>query len=73
MCISGDPVPVYVNLDMIKKGYAWYYPFDGENPEYKQAEQEAKEAKLGLWADKNPIAPWEWRKQNTTRFQQRYN
>ena len=50
------------NLDMIKQGYAWYKPFDGENPEYQQAEQEAKAAKRGLWADKYAMPPWEWEK-----------
>ena len=50
------------NLDMIKQGYAWYNPFDGENPEYQQAEQEAKAAKRGLWADKYAMPPWEWEK-----------
>ena len=51
-----------VNLEMIKQGYAWYYPFTKKNPEYQQAEQEAKAAKRGLWEDKHAVAPWEWRK-----------
>ena len=55
-------LPTYnVNLDMIKQRYAWYYPYDGENSQYQQAEQEAREAKRGLWADKHAVAPWEWR------------
>ncbi len=50
-----------INLNMIKQGYAWHYPYDGENSQYQQAEQEAREAKRGLWADKHAVAPWEWR------------
>ncbi|MBC7587818.1 MAG: hypothetical protein H7178_05595 [Chitinophagaceae bacterium] len=26
------------------------------------AEMEAREKRLGLWIDENPMAPWEWRK-----------
>ena len=52
-----------VNYEMIRQGYAWHYPFDKKNPEYIQIEKEAKKAKRGLWADKNPIPPWEYRKQ----------
>ena len=52
-----------INLKMIKEGYAWYYPFAKKNPEYQQAEQEAKAAKRGLWADKHAMPPWEWRKE----------
>ena len=52
-----------INFEMIKQGYAWYYPFTKKNAEYQQAEQEAKAAKRGLWADKHAVAPWEWRKE----------
>ena len=33
---------------------------------YFAAEGEAKEARRGLWADKNPIPPWEWRHREQT-------
>jgi len=28
------------------------------------AEVEARKKRIGLWADKSPVAPWEWRKGN---------
>lgn len=51
-----------INLEMINKGMAWYYPFAKNNDQYKQAEEQARKSKIGLWADKNPVAPWEFRK-----------
>ena len=67
-CSTRFVIITEVNLHMIQQGYAWHYPFDGENSEYQQAEQEAREAKRGLWADKNPVAPWEWRKKKPYKY-----
>lgn len=58
-----------VNLEMIKAGMAWHYKkYQKEQPfedrlNYLQAEVAAKEQKRGLWADAEPIAPWDFRKQ----------
>lgn len=56
------------NLEQVKTGFAWWYrdyareqsPKDRED--YEIAEFEAKSKRLGLWADKNPVPPWEFRK-----------
>ena len=52
-----------VNLRMVKSGYAWWYkkyaPFDDD---LRMAEERARIDKLGLWADPDPINPYEWRK-----------
>jgi endonuclease YncB( thermonuclease family) len=58
------------NLEQIKAGLAWYYKkYKGElaqadRIDYVQAQQAAEANKLGLWADENPIPPWDFRKQN---------
>lgn len=52
-----------INLEMIKLGMAWYYPFAKKNDQYKQAEEKAKVNKAGLWSQK-AIAPWDFRKSN---------
>jgi endonuclease YncB( thermonuclease family) len=57
-----------VNLMQVMSGMAWWYrqyakeqsPQDREN--YEAAEFNAKVRRLGLWADKNPVPPWEWRR-----------
>lgn len=56
------------NLAQVTAGMAWHYkaymrdqrPADREI--YAKAEERAKREKRGLWADRNPLAPWEFRK-----------
>ena len=50
-----------INLQQVKDGYAWVYKKYSKNPNYFKTEKEAKSKKLGLWSDKNPIEPWEFR------------
>lgn len=54
-----------VNLEMVKRGYAWAYKQYLKRPhasEYINAENEARRRKLGLWQDNNPTPPWEFRR-----------
>lgn len=56
------------NLNQINLGLAWHYKkyMQEQSPDdrllYSQAEIEARNKNLGLWGDKNPIAPWDWRR-----------
>ena len=50
------------NLEMLKAGMAWHYKKYDSNPAYAQAESAARAAKRGLWQEKNPIEPEEFRK-----------
>jgi endonuclease YncB( thermonuclease family) len=55
------------NLEQVKAGMAWWYrhysneqsPRDREV--YEAEELNAKIRRLGLWVDKAPVPPWEWR------------
>lgn len=51
-----------VNLEMLRAGMAWHYKKYDSTPAYAQAETEARAAKRGLWQDKNPTEPEEFRK-----------
>lgn len=46
---------------MIKQGMAWHYKKYSSDPVYAKLESEARNNRVGLWQDKNPIAPWLWR------------
>ena len=52
----------WINREMAVEGWAWQYIQYSKSKELAQAEQQARNKKLGLWADKDPIPPWEWRK-----------
>lgn len=51
-----------VNKEMVKAGFAWWYSQYSKDSSYEKLEIEARNAKRGLWAGKNPTPPWEWRK-----------
>ena len=49
-----------INAQMVENGYAWAYRKFSKK--YTAQESKAKKQGLGLWRDKKPIPPWEWRK-----------
>ena len=51
---------VDINAQMVANGYAWAYRKFSKK--YTAHESKAKSQKLGLWRDKEPTPPWEWRK-----------
>ena len=50
-----------VNLAMVQRGMAWRYDKYSQEPALVVAQAEATKAARGLWNDKLPRAPWEWR------------
>ena len=57
------PEGVNVNLEMVCNGSAWCYSrYAKNNRAMASCQDEAKEAGLGLWADDDPMPPWEWRR-----------
>jgi len=52
-----------VNAEQLRRGMAWVYRQYARNPAYYQLEENARIARLGLWAEPQAVPPWEWRKQ----------
>lgn len=50
--------PKVVGLTMVQNGYAMALP--DSFPDYKEAEKQARQAKLGLWRG-DFVPPWQWR------------
>lgn len=56
---------INVNREMVKSGYAWVYDYFCKKSfcrEWQRDEQAARRARRGLWQDREPIPPWEWRR-----------
>ena len=54
-----------LNEELIKGGYAWIYWEYCEQDickDWYELETKAREKKLGLWQDRAPVPPWEFRK-----------
>lgn len=67
------PCQLNVGLTLIEEGLAWQNRLDAgkavaiPHDEYKRQELAARTARIGLWADEAPVAPWTWRKQAQAR------
>jgi micrococcal nuclease len=52
-----------LNKELVKHGEAWWYAkYDPDDTEMQQLEVNARERRIGLWEESNPLPPWEWRK-----------
>ncbi|MBI2307336.1 MAG: thermonuclease family protein [Rhodocyclales bacterium] len=66
-CGNADcPPTLDLGLAQVERGMAWHDQRSPGQPaaalaDYQQAEFTAKIRRLGLWAGKNPLPPWEWR------------
>lgn len=56
-----------VNMALVTNGLAWWYrAYAKDNEVLMRAEAKAKQQRIGLWADANPIAPWDFRRGGTS-------
>jgi len=60
-----------INVEQIRRGLAWFYrQYERElsapdQQSYARAEEEARSSRAGLWADKQPIPPWDFRRDHS--------
>ena len=52
-----------LNLAILKAGFAWHYRRYSDRQDYADAADSARRDGIGLWADKEPTPPWEWRRE----------
>lgn len=61
-----------INLSQVRAGYSWWYRQYAreqrldQRKAYAEAEAMARETRTGLWSEKNPTPPWEWRHRKRT-------
>lgn len=55
---------INVNRTMVIYGAAWVYDKYNTDKSLPDLQKEAQEQKRGLWADSDPLPPWEWRIKN---------
>ncbi len=56
-----------LNQILVKEGMCWWYrKYAPGNAVLEDLETDAREKRMGLWSDAQPIPPWEWRKAKRT-------
>ena len=51
-----------VNAALVEEGSAWVYRKYAKRPMLLELEEKARKEGRGLWADTQPIPPWDWRR-----------
>jgi len=52
-----------INVAMVESGHAWWYRhYAPHNRLLAATEQQAREQGLGLWSERSPVPPWDWRR-----------
>jgi endonuclease YncB( thermonuclease family) len=51
-----------VNEEQVKRGMAWEYSHYHSDRSFIAMQNNAQQARHGLWQESNPLPPWQWRK-----------
>lgn len=56
-----------LNEELVRNGLAWWHEqYAPENIKLKTLHEQAKSSGIGLWAEANPISPWDYRQNKTS-------
>ncbi|MBP6133025.1 MAG: thermonuclease family protein [Thauera sp.] len=55
---------VDANAAQVRRGMAWVYDRYAKDKTLYRLQDEARGSGRGLWADRDPIPPWDWRKRS---------
>jgi len=62
------PDGMNLNQELVKQGWCWWYrKYAPGDTVLEGLEREAREGRKGLWADLQPVPPWEYRRSRRTR------
>lgn len=53
---------ININEAMLRQGWAWHFKQFDNNRDWNELEKNARLARIGLWADPAPVAPWKYRR-----------
>lgn len=51
----------YLSKEIIKNGFGWWYYKYSDDKSLGELQQKAQQQKIGLFSDKNAVAPWVYR------------
>jgi len=51
-----------LSQELVRQGCAWWFKKYSKDQALAKLEADARQKKIGLWADPNPVPPWDWRK-----------
>lgn len=61
--LPGEPYRRSLNVELVRAGLAWWYRKYAPNaPDLQELENQARDNRLGLWSEPNPMPPWDFRK-----------
>jgi endonuclease YncB( thermonuclease family) len=49
------------NAEQVRHGAAWIFPRYAKDRSLYPLQEAARAARIGLWADADPVPPWQWR------------
>lgn len=55
-----------LNKELVSNGLAWHFKKYSDDTAYAALENKARLARIGIWKDRNLLAPWEWRRARHT-------